>query len=63
MENIKIAKNLLKSSFTTVDVLWLIMLHNDWNVDKKFQPFVFNSHKENHISPIDYGLTVTDGQT
>ena len=35
-ENIKIAKNLLKSSPTDMNVLELIMLQNNGNVDKKF---------------------------
>ena len=61
MEKYKNSQKPAKSSLTTVDVLWLIMLHNDWNVAKKFQPYIFYSNKENHISPIDYGLT--DGQT
>ena len=34
---VKAAKKLLKSSPTAIDVLFLIMLHIDGNVDKKFQ--------------------------
>ena len=41
VDNIKVAKNLTKSSPTAMDVLYLIMLHIDWNVDKKFQSSIF----------------------
>ena len=42
-ENIKAAK----SSPTSMDVLYLIMLHNDGNVNKKFEPSILNRSQEN----------------
>ena len=42
--NILIAK---KASLIVIDVLWLIMLHND-NVDNKFQPSILNRSRENN---------------
>ena len=35
---------------TATDVLYLIMLHTDGNVDKKFQPSIFYRSRENHFS-------------
>ena len=52
VKNIKIAKKRVKGSPSDMDVLYLIILYNDGNVDKKFQPFILNSSRENHISPI-----------
>ena len=31
-----------------MNVLELIMLHNNGNVDKKFQPSILNKSRENH---------------
>ena len=42
----KIAQNLLKSKLTAIQVLQLIMLHNNENVEKKFQLFILNSSRE-----------------
>ena len=35
------AKMLLKNSLTAMDGKYLIMLHIDGNVNKKFQPYIF----------------------
>ena len=43
----KVAKNLPKSCPTAMDVLYLIMLHIDENVDKKFQPSIVYRSWEN----------------
>ncbi len=59
VKNIKIAKNLLKSSLTTLDVLYLIMLHINGNVDKKFQLSIFYRSRDN--PPLF--LRQTDGRT
>ena len=56
---IKAAKQLLKSSPTAIDVLYLIMLRIDGNVDNKFQPSIFYRSWENHVSP----QNVSDRQT
>ena len=45
-KNIKIAKNLLKSTPTTMDVLYLFMPHNDGNINKKFQTSIFYRDKK-----------------
>ena len=49
VKNIKVAKNLLKRSLTAMCVLYLLMLHCDENVDKKFQPSIFYRSRENHV--------------
>ena len=48
-KNIKIDKNLPRSSPTAIDVLYLIVLHIDGSVDKKFQPSTWYRSRENHI--------------
>ena len=45
----KTSQRLLKSSPTAVDVLYLIMLHIDGNVVKKFQPYIFYRSRENQL--------------
>ena len=45
----KAAKKLLKSSPTATDVSYLIMLHIDGNVDKKFQPYIFYRSRANQF--------------
>ena len=40
-------------------VLWLIMLNNDWNVDKKFYQSILNRSRENHFS-LNESYTRTD---
>ena len=37
----KAAKKLLKSSWTIIDFLYLIIVYNEGNIDKKFQPCIF----------------------
>ena len=61
VKNVKVAKTLPKSRLTTIDVLYLIMLHVDRNVDKKFQPSIFNRSRENHVSPLLVSNRRTDG--
>ena len=56
----KVAKNLPKSSPTDMDVLYLIMLHIDGNVEKKFQPSIFYRSRENHVFSKTFQ---TDGHT
>ena len=51
-EKYKNSQKTTKGSPTAMDVLYSIILHNDGNVDKKFQPFILNSSREKHISPI-----------
>ena len=46
MNNIKVAKNLPKSSPTAVDILYLIMFYIDGKVDK---PSILNSTRENYV--------------
>ena len=58
-KNIKVAKNLPKSSLTTLDVLYLILVHIDGNVDKKFQPPSFTGAEK--IKFIFKGFLRTDG--
>ena len=41
VKNIKVAKNLSKCLPAVMDVLYLIMLHINGNVDKKFQSFIY----------------------
>ena len=48
---------MLKSSPTDMDVLYLIMLHIDGNVDKKFQPSILYSCRKNLVSPQKKFLT------
>ena len=56
MKNRKVAKT-PKSSPTTKNVLYLIMLHIDVNIDKKLQPSIFYRSQENHVSLKTYGQT------
>ena len=42
-------KKLLKKSPTFMDVLYLIMLHIDGIVDKKFQPSLFYRSRKNQF--------------
>ena len=37
-----------------MDILVLIMVHNDGNVDKKFQPSILNMSRENQDFPIPF---------
>ena len=53
-------QKLLKSSQTTMNVLYLIMPHNNGNFEEKFQPSILNSRLENLDSPT---LSFTDGPT
>ena len=53
-------KNLLTSGPTAIDVSQLIVLLNNGNVVKKFQPFIFYRSRENYVSP---KLRQTDGLT
>ena len=46
----KAAKQLLISSQTTIDLLYLIMVHNEGNIDKNLNPFIFYRSRENHVS-------------
>ena len=54
------AKNLSKSSPTYMNVIYLIMLHNDGNVDKNFHHSIFYRSQEKQISPKPFQ---TDRQT
>ena len=46
LRKIKAAKKRLKSTLTATYVLYLIILHIDGNVDKKFQPSIFYRSRE-----------------
>ena len=46
---VKADKKLLKSSLTAMDVLYLIMLHNNGNIDKKFQLSIFYRSRKNQL--------------
>ena len=48
-KNMKIDKNLPRSSLTVMDVLYFIVLHIDGSVNKKFQPSIFYRSRENQI--------------
>ena len=40
----------LYSCATAIDVVYINMLHNNTNVDKKFQTYILNRRRENHAS-------------
>ena len=45
----KAAKKLIKSSQTTLDFSYLIMVHNEGNIGKKFHPCIFFRSRENML--------------
>ena len=45
----KAALKLLKSSPTAMDVVYLIILHIDWNIGEKFLTSILYSSPENHV--------------
>ena len=51
VKNIKAAKKVFKSSPTAIDVSYLIMLHNDGSIDKKYQPTILTRSRKNHDAP------------
>ena len=51
VKNIKVAKNLSKSSPNSMDVSSLIILHINGNVVKKFQSSIFYGSLKNQVFP------------
>ena len=52
----KVAINLPESSPTAIYILYIIMTHIEWIVDKKFQPSIFYMSRENHVSFLHFKL-------